>query len=61
VPVPAPTAPSSTGPPRAERIAAPTSALEIGRLRMSFNHPSLVSATTGLIDRTRSLPGSASM
>lgn len=60
VPRPAPTLPSSTGPGRASRIARSTSASVIGRLRMSFRKPSLVSPITGLTERTSSLPGKPS-
>jgi hypothetical protein len=61
VPVPAPTAPSSTLPPFAERSAAKTSSRPTCRPRMSFKSPSFVSPTTGLIERTSSLPGSCSI
>ncbi len=61
VPVPAPTLPSSTGPPFAFLTAASTSSGVTFRPRMSFRYPSLVSPTTGLMDSTSSLPGSASM
>jgi hypothetical protein len=61
VPVPAPTEPSATAPSAAPASAAKTSARPTWRPRMSFRKPSFVSATTGLIERTCSLPGSASM
>ena len=57
VPVPAPTDPSATGPADAVRMAARTSAVVTGRLRMSFSPPSFVSPTSALTDRTCSLPG----
>ena len=61
VPVPAPTDPSSTGPVRADSSAARTCPGVIGRARMSFRPPSLVSPTTGLIERTPSIPSRASI
>ena len=60
VPVPAPTAPSATGPVDADVSAARTCSGEIGRDRMSFRVPSFVSATTGLIERTLAMPGCSS-
>jgi len=60
VPVPAPTAPSSTGPVVAALSAALTSTGRIGRVRMSFRPPSFVSPTTGFMDRTRSMPSISS-
>ena len=57
VPRPAPTLPCSTGPLSAEPIASSTSRSVMGRIRMSLRYPSLVSPTTGLAERTRSLPG----
>src|SRR4051794_29973928 len=61
VPAPAPTEPSATEPESADSSAWTTSPAEIGRDRMSFNAPSLVSPTTGLIDRTADIPGCASI
>ena len=61
VPVPAPTSPSSTGPPFAFFRAANTSSDVMWRPRMSLRYPSLVSPTTGLMDSTFSLPGNANM
>ena len=61
VPVPAPIAPSSTAPSRAEAIAAVTWSRVTCRPRMSFRPPSLVSPTSALTDRTFSLPGCASV
>jgi hypothetical protein len=61
VPVPAPTLPSATGPSRAESSAWRTCSARTGRLRIAtLSVPSFVSATTGLIERTRSIPGRAS-
>jgi hypothetical protein len=57
VPVPAPKAPSRTGPSRAASIAAMASAGFTRRARMSLRKPSLVSPTTALTERTSSLPG----
>ena len=51
VPVPAPTLPSSTGPPEVLRSASKTCRLLIGRARIWFRKPSFVSPTTG-VDRT---------
>ena len=56
VPVPAPTDPSSTFRALALLIAAKTSSRVMCRPRMSLRKPSLVSATSGLIDCTSSLP-----
>ena len=61
VPVPAPTLPSATAPPDADSSARRTASAVTGRARMSFSVPSFVSATSGLIDRTRSIPGCASI
>ncbi len=61
VPVPAPTAPSSTVPSRADVMAAATCSRVTWRPRMSFRPPSLVSPTSAFTDRTFSLPGWASV
>jgi hypothetical protein len=61
VPVPAPTAPSSTGPSFAAPMALSTSWRVMIRRRMSFRLPSLVSPTTAFTERTFSLPGWASV
>src|ERR1022692_4755020 len=61
VPVPAPTAPSATGPEFAASIACKTSSRLMTRFRISFNVPSLVSPTAGLMERACSLPGCASV
>ena len=61
VPRPAPTLPSATGPPRADSMACTTSGGAMGRDRMALSVPSLVSPTTGLMDRTFSMPGWASI
>ena len=61
VPVPAPTAPSSTAPDRALVIAESTCSRATCRPRMSFNPPSLVSPTSALTERTFSLPVCASV
>ena len=57
VPVPAPTAPCSTGPGIAVSMARTTSAAVTTRARMSFSPPSLVSPTTALTERISSCPG----
>ncbi|MNQ70022.1 hypothetical protein D3C85_846450 [compost metagenome] len=57
VPVPAPTAPCSTGPLVAVSMARTTSAAVTTRARMSFSPPSLVSPTTALTERMSSCPG----
>src|SRR5215204_2543784 len=59
VPVPAPTAPSSTIPSLALAIAARTCSRVTCSPRMSLSDPSLVSPTSALTDRTLSLPGCA--
>ena len=61
VPVPAPTAPSSTGPAFALAIAAVTWSRVTWRPRMSLSVPSLVSPTSAFTERTFSLPGWASV
>src|SRR5689334_15847403 len=61
VPAPAPTLPSVTGPDDAAAIADRTSAAVIGRERMALRVPSFVSATTGLIEWTFSIPGCSSI
>ncbi|MET4685018.1 hypothetical protein ABIE19_002967 [Brevundimonas faecalis] len=57
VPVPAPTAPCSTGPGVAVSIARTTSAAVTTRARISLRPPSLVSPTTALTERMSSCPG----
>ncbi|MNR13655.1 hypothetical protein D3C85_1300740 [compost metagenome] len=57
VPVPAPTAPCSSGPLVAVSMARTTSAALTTRARMSFSPPSLVSPTTALTERMSSCPG----
>ena len=58
VPVPAPTEPSATGPPVADRMAATTCSRRTGRERMSLRaHPSFVSPTRAFTERTSPLPG----
>ena len=47
IPVPPPTEPSTTGPPRAESSAAKTCSRRTWKPLMSFRNPSQVSATTG--------------
>ena len=61
VPVPAPTLPSATAPVSAAASAARTWASVMGRDRMALRKPSLVSPTTGLIDRTPAIPGCSSI
>jgi hypothetical protein len=60
VPAPAPTLPSVTAPPAADVRARRTTSGVIGRERMVLSVPSFVSPTTGLIERTFSMPGMAS-
>ena len=52
VPVPAPTEPSATGPPRRRAIAASTCSRVTCWPRMSFRPPSLVSPTSAFTERT---------
>ena len=60
VPRPAPTDPSATGPEEAISKASRTWAAVIGRLRISFRPPSLVSPTIAFRDPTRSMPSCSS-
>ena len=57
VPAPAPTVPSSTSPSDARSSAVRTWPAVIGRDRIALSPPSLVSPTTGLIEKTFPMPG----
>jgi len=56
VPVPAPTDPSSTGPPSAPSIASRILSAVKARLSIAFRNPSFVSPTIGLIERADPFP-----
>ena len=60
MPVPAPTAPSATGPAVAPSTAALTSSAEIWVRRASFSQESSHSPTMGMVTRSRPTEGSSS-